>query len=267
MTFLYKHPSTSLSERPNKVNFKDLITQEVYDVGILKYINEIVWCRPHKLKLSVGDHIVPTITRTSSKLSNVTTNVALTSGDEIYFGDTIKVEYKLDSLNYIITGGKFNTTDITSSGQTFTIDSDVTITLYSDGTERWHNICNWYPCFEWDQTASVAPYRMIEIEPKSNGTYMEWEGDLYARVRVSGRIGWTGGCWSEFNGEFSYSGDNLIISCPEKPNAQLILQRPRMIGSGGKYVPCIECKRTIQDGTYAASIYFYAIEQWFFKDE
>jgi hypothetical protein len=96
---------------------------------------------------------------------------------------------------------------------------------------------------------------------------MEWEGGLEARVRVSGEIEWAGGYWSEFNGEFSYYGDDLTIACPDKPNAKLILKRPRMIGSGGKYVPCIECTRTIQGSTYAESIYFYDIEQWFFEDK
>ena len=73
-------------------------------------VNYVIWAKPYTLTINKGPGVkTVTVTRTSTKVKDVFTDVTLNSGDVIYHGDTLKVSatantgYDIDSYTKLIT--------------------------------------------------------------------------------------------------------------------------------------------------------------------
>lgn len=85
-------------------------------------VNYIIWAKPYTLTINKGPGVkTVTVTRTSTKVKDVFTNVTLNSGDVIYHGDTLKVSatantgYDIDSYTPIISVDGNENVSITAS--------------------------------------------------------------------------------------------------------------------------------------------------------
>ena len=85
-------------------------------------VNYIIWAKPYTLTINKGPGVkTVTVTRTSTKVKDVSTNVTINSGDVIYHGDTLKVSaaantgYDIDSYTPTISVDGNENVSITAS--------------------------------------------------------------------------------------------------------------------------------------------------------
>ena len=85
-------------------------------------VNYIIWAKPYTLTINKGPGVkTVTVTRTSTKVKDVSTNVTINSGDVIYHGDTLKVSatantgYQIDSYTKTISVDGNKNVSITAS--------------------------------------------------------------------------------------------------------------------------------------------------------
>lgn len=85
-------------------------------------VNYTIWAKPYTLTINKGPGVkTVTVTRTSTKVKDVSTNVTINSGDVIYHGDTLKVSatantgYDIDSYTPTISVDGNENVNITAS--------------------------------------------------------------------------------------------------------------------------------------------------------
>ena len=85
-------------------------------------VNYTIWAKPYTLTINKGPGVkTVTVTRTSTKVKDVLTNVTINSGDVIYHGDTLKVSatantgYDIDSYTPTISVDGNKNVSITAS--------------------------------------------------------------------------------------------------------------------------------------------------------
>ena len=85
-------------------------------------VNYTIWAKPYTLTINKGPGVkTVTVTRTSTKVKDVSTNVTINSGDVIYHGDTLKVSatantgYDIDSYTPTISVDGNENVSITAS--------------------------------------------------------------------------------------------------------------------------------------------------------
>lgn len=259
---------------PTQGEYTMLIANNIYEgMGASVSPSNLATIKGYKLTLSIGYKATATITRTASPLAGASLTT-LSNGAVIYKGDVLQVSYSVSSSNYEVYSAKFNTTNITSSGQSFTVAEDTTISILTENVPRWHTIFqgNYYQPFDQFGTAS----NMLRMPKDSNGNLVEFV-DLTYPVRVDISIDWdyneVGNTDStdRYQGEFWYvsSSDYQYVTFESRYwNATLQLQRPRRIGEGGVYKPFIACYRTYDSiNVGAGAVTFHKIEQYYAKDD
>lgn len=125
-------------------------------------VNYIIWAKPYTLTINKGPGVkTVTVTRTSTKVKDVSTNVTLNSGDVIYHGDTLKVSATANT-GY----------DINSYTPTISVDGDENVSITASAVKAIPTISDLvtggepsarYTAFKVTNHDKFAGYVMYEI--------------------------------------------------------------------------------------------------------
>lgn len=125
-------------------------------------VNYIIWAKPYTLTINKGPGVkTVTVTRTSTKVKDVSTNVTLNSGDVIYHGDTLKVSAAANT-GY----------DINSYTPTISVDGDENVSITASAVKAIPTISDLvtggepsarYTAFKVTNHDKFAGYVMYEI--------------------------------------------------------------------------------------------------------
>lgn len=202
-------------------------------------VNYIIWAKPYTLTINKGPGVkTVTVTRTSTKVKDVSTNVTINSGDVIYHGDTLKISatantgYDIDSYTPTISVDGNENVSITASS----VKAIPTISDLVTGGEPSAR----YTAFKVTNHDKFAGYVMYEIiststaetimtgytdklEPgASEGKYVKHygaKGDYNVKVRVQSLLDihdTSGYGWSDW---YLATYTKLTLSSPVISNA------------------------------------------------
>lgn len=125
-------------------------------------VNYVIWAKPYTLTINKGPGVkTVTVTRTSTKVKDVSTNVTINSGDVIYHGDTLKVSAKANT-GY----------DINSYTPTISVDGDENVSITASSVKAIPTISDLvtggepsarYTAFKVTNHDKFAGYVMYEI--------------------------------------------------------------------------------------------------------
>ena len=129
-------------------------------------VNYVIWAKPYTLTINKGPGVkTVTVTRTSTKVKDVSTNVTMNSGDVIYHGDTLKVSAKANT-GY----------DIDSYTPTISVDGNENVSITASAVKAIPTISDLvtsgepsarYTAFKVTNHDKFACYVMYEIKNTS----------------------------------------------------------------------------------------------------
>lgn len=184
-------------------------------------VNYIIWAKPYTLTINKGTGVASvTVTRTSTKVKDVPTNLSVSSGETIYYGDTLGVDatattgYQLNSYTKSITVDGNEEVNITAT-QILAIPTLTDVATGGSPTARYttfkvtnHKFFSGYVHYEVYNASSGAlissGYSSTKLAENEStnifANHISSEGDYNVKVRVESvlNIGETGSGWSDY---------------------------------------------------------------------
>lgn len=206
---------SSIIFKGNDVKYVEFITGEP-SINV----NYIIWAKPFTLNIVKGSGVSSvTVTRTSTKVKDVPTNLSVSSGETIYYGDTLSVDatattgYQLNSYTKSITVDGNEEVNITAT-QILAIPTLTDVATGGSPTARYttfkvtnHKFFSGYVHYEVYNASSDAlissGYSSTKLAENEStnivANHISSEGDYNVKVRVESvlNIGETGSGWSD----------------------------------------------------------------------